>query len=259
MLFRDGGRRRGSWPGRWAATPSRRSTPSSCRPSSTAGVDLRTAVAAPRWFVEPAAHFEPPVEVRLEPRHATGIPEALEALGHPVTEAAPFDRGLGHEHAIELVDGGPARRRLAGGRDRPAQRRSAGGLVTAGAGGGRLCDTRAAGGGLRSHDAATGPSSGQRAAERAVTSNVGQNYPYTSETEAERAAAIATPRSPRATAWPARSRPRRRRSTPNERWWVWKCPTPGCPGLLHVAGYAREQARASYVVCDGTCGKTFLR
>ena len=31
-------------------------------------VDLRTAISAPRWFVEPAAHFEPPVEVRLEPR-----------------------------------------------------------------------------------------------------------------------------------------------------------------------------------------------
>ena len=34
------------------------------------GVDVRTAVAAPRWYVEPADHFEPPVEVRLEPRHA---------------------------------------------------------------------------------------------------------------------------------------------------------------------------------------------
>jgi hypothetical protein len=36
------------------------------------GVDLRTAIAAPRWFVEPAEHFAPPVEVRLEPRHAPG-------------------------------------------------------------------------------------------------------------------------------------------------------------------------------------------
>ena len=44
----------------------------------------------------------------------------------------------------------------------------------------------------------------------------------------------------------------------NERWWVWKCPTKGCPGLLHAAGYAAEK-HAVYVVCDGTCAKTFLR
>ena len=44
----------------------------------------------------------------------------------------------------------------------------------------------------------------------------------------------------------------------NERWWVWKCPTKGCPGLLHVAGYALDK-HALFVVCDGTCGKTFLR
>lgn len=71
-------------------------------------LDVRTAVTAPRWFVEPADHFAPPVEVRLEPRHAPGIAEALESFGHPLTRTAPFDDDLGHEHAIELVDGGPA-------------------------------------------------------------------------------------------------------------------------------------------------------
>ena len=44
----------------------------------------------------------------------------------------------------------------------------------------------------------------------------------------------------------------------NERWWVWKCPTARCPGLLHVAGYALDK-HALFVVCDGTCAKTFLR
>ena len=44
----------------------------------------------------------------------------------------------------------------------------------------------------------------------------------------------------------------------NDRWWVWKCPTKGCPGLLHAAGYAAEK-HAVFVVCDGTCAKTFLR
>jgi gamma-glutamyltranspeptidase len=72
------------------------------------GVDIRTAVTAPRWFVEPAEHFAPPVDVWLEPRHRPGVAAALEAFGHPVTLAAPFDSNLGHEHAIELVDGGPS-------------------------------------------------------------------------------------------------------------------------------------------------------
>ncbi|HSL33195.1 MAG TPA: gamma-glutamyltransferase, partial [Candidatus Limnocylindrales bacterium] len=70
-------------------------------------VDVATAVSAPRWFVEPAHHFAPPVEVRAEPRFADGVLEALESLGHPVTRTQPFDGLLGHAHAIELVDGGP--------------------------------------------------------------------------------------------------------------------------------------------------------
>jgi gamma-glutamyltranspeptidase / glutathione hydrolase len=73
------------------------------------GVDIRTAVSAPRWFVEPVRHFDPPVEVRLE-GHAPGVRVALQALGHPVTDRAPFDPSLGEEHAIELVDGGPGAR-----------------------------------------------------------------------------------------------------------------------------------------------------
>ena len=72
------------------------------------GVDIATAVAAPRWFVEPGRHFDPPVEVRIEPRLAPGVAAALEALGHPVTAMEPFDSHLGNEHAIELVDGGPS-------------------------------------------------------------------------------------------------------------------------------------------------------
>jgi hypothetical protein len=90
-----------------------------------------------------------------------------------------------------------------------------------------------------------------------VTSNVGQNYPYTSETDAEREAAVAAlieGREGLADTLKAESLP----LDQNDRWWVWKCPTPGCPGLLHAAGYAIEK-RAVYTVCDGTCGKTFLR
>jgi Asp-tRNA(Asn)/Glu-tRNA(Gln) amidotransferase A subunit family amidase len=90
-----------------------------------------------------------------------------------------------------------------------------------------------------------------------VTSNVGQSYPYSSETEATRAAAIqaAVARNE------ALGTKIEAETTPlddNVRWWVWKCATPGCPGLLHAAGYAKD-LHAVYVVCDGACGKTFLR
>lgn len=90
-----------------------------------------------------------------------------------------------------------------------------------------------------------------------MSSNVGQSYPYTSETEGDRAAVIAglvKARDGLAATLAAETTP----LDANERWWVWKCPTAGCPGLLHVAGYAAEK-HAVYVVCDGTCGKTFLR
>ena len=90
-----------------------------------------------------------------------------------------------------------------------------------------------------------------------MTSNVGQNYPYTSETEADRAAALSALVADRE----GLSDTLKAETTPvddNERWWVWKCPTPDCAGLLHVAGYALDK-HALFVVCDGTCGKTFLR
>jgi gamma-glutamyltranspeptidase/glutathione hydrolase len=70
-------------------------------------LDVRSAVAAPRWYVAPERHFAPPTVVRAEPRFPPGILEALAAMGHNVRRTAPFDADLGHEHAIELVAGGP--------------------------------------------------------------------------------------------------------------------------------------------------------
>ena len=90
-----------------------------------------------------------------------------------------------------------------------------------------------------------------------MTSNVSQSYPYTSETDAQRVAAISSLVSAREgleDTIAAETTPPDAQS----RWWVWKCPTPGCAGLLHVAGYARD-AHAVYTVCDGSCAKTFLR
>ena len=91
-----------------------------------------------------------------------------------------------------------------------------------------------------------------------MTSNVGQNYPYTSETEADRAAVIARLEAERADLGPKIAAETTPSDGEDDRWWVWKCPTTGCDGMLHVAGYAKD-LHALYVVCDGTCAKTFLR
>ncbi len=90
-----------------------------------------------------------------------------------------------------------------------------------------------------------------------MTSNVSQSYPYTSETEKQRADALASLLAARGELAGKLAT----EATPlddHDRWWVWKCPTKGCAGLLHAAGYAAEK-HAVYVVCDGTCAKTFLR
>jgi gamma-glutamyltranspeptidase len=71
-------------------------------------LDVATAVGAPRWFVDGDEHFAPPVNVRAECRYPAEILDALESMGHPVSRTIPFNGLLGHAHAIELVDGGPA-------------------------------------------------------------------------------------------------------------------------------------------------------
>lgn len=90
-----------------------------------------------------------------------------------------------------------------------------------------------------------------------MTSNVAQSYPYTSETEAERSGSIAALLAAREDL-AGKLAAETTVLDPGERWWVWKCPTTGCAGRLHTAGYAAEK-HALYVVCDGVCAKTFLR
>ena len=90
-----------------------------------------------------------------------------------------------------------------------------------------------------------------------MTSNVGQNYPYSSESESDRASRVSAVVDARE----GLSDKLKAETTPldeQDRWWTWKCPTPACKGILHAAGYARD-LHAVYVVCDGECGKTFLR
>jgi gamma-glutamyltranspeptidase/glutathione hydrolase len=73
------------------------------------GADIRTAVATPRWYAAPRELLGREVDVYLESRHEAGIAGALRDLGHDLVPTAAFDSDLGHEHAIELLDGGPAK------------------------------------------------------------------------------------------------------------------------------------------------------
>jgi len=71
------------------------------------GADIATAIAAPRVTVEPDSWFGPPLTVLADGVLAAGVADELRGLGHRLEQVA-FDGGLGHEHAIELVEGGPA-------------------------------------------------------------------------------------------------------------------------------------------------------
>lgn len=92
-----------------------------------------------------------------------------------------------------------------------------------------------------------------------MSSNIGQNYPYGAETEAERSAAVAQAfeRFPDLEERVAAESTPLGAVDPDERWWVWVCPTGDLSGRLHVAGYARD-AHAMYTVCPED-GRTFLR
>ena len=72
------------------------------------GLDIAQAVAAPRWSVEPRFHFDPPRTVAIESGFDRGFLDTLGGLGHPLVDVGGFEAGIGHQHAIELVDGGPA-------------------------------------------------------------------------------------------------------------------------------------------------------
>jgi gamma-glutamyltranspeptidase/glutathione hydrolase len=74
------------------------------------GADVASAVAGPRWFVEPLEHYAPPDTVRIEPRFGPELLAGLAALGHSIRPTDPFDGALGHCHAIEVVNGGPVAR-----------------------------------------------------------------------------------------------------------------------------------------------------
>ena len=67
------------------------------------GLDIATAIAAPRWAADVEQHLGPPVLSVLEPRFDPEVEEGLRARGHQVTHGKPFDSGMGHAHAVEIV------------------------------------------------------------------------------------------------------------------------------------------------------------
>jgi gamma-glutamyltranspeptidase len=73
------------------------------------GLDVAATVGAPRWHATSTRHLGPPDTVVIENRFRDGLLDDLATLGHRLDVRAPFDSGLGHAHAIELVAGGPAR------------------------------------------------------------------------------------------------------------------------------------------------------
>jgi hypothetical protein len=92
-----------------------------------------------------------------------------------------------------------------------------------------------------------------------MSSNIGQSYPYSQEPEGDRAAAVAraVERFPELEGRIADEATPLGHVDPEERWWVWVCPTGDLSGRLHVAGYGRD-AHAMYTVCP-ECGRAELR
>ena len=69
------------------------------------GMDVATAVAAPRWAADVPDHHAPPNLTVLETRYHAEVVAGLRARGHDVVQRSAFDAGLGHAHAIELLYG----------------------------------------------------------------------------------------------------------------------------------------------------------
>ena len=91
-----------------------------------------------------------------------------------------------------------------------------------------------------------------------MTSNVSQNYPYTSETEADRAGRDRLAR--RGAGRPGRHARRRDHAARRQRALVGlEVPDDGLRRASSTPPATRIEKHAVYVVCDGTCAKTFLR
>ena len=126
------------------------------------GLDIRTAVTAPRWYVEPAGALRAagrgPARAPARHRHRRGARGARPS-GHARAAVRREPRPRARDRAGRRRTGGAGR--LARGRHRPPQRWAAGRLLARcarcrSAPANHVRILRAAGGRQRSHDAATG-------------------------------------------------------------------------------------------------------
>jgi gamma-glutamyltranspeptidase/glutathione hydrolase len=107
MLFRDGDRRPWVVVGSMGGDIQPQIHVSFVSALVDGGADIATAVAAPRTAALPAGWLAPPVDVVTDGELAEGVEADLSRRGHAIRGVA-YDGSLGHQHAIELVDGGPA-------------------------------------------------------------------------------------------------------------------------------------------------------
>jgi gamma-glutamyltranspeptidase/glutathione hydrolase len=71
------------------------------------GMDIASAVAAPRWVTSVEVRGGPPLRSLLEAGMDPAVGEALASMGHRVAWGEAFDSAFGHEHAIEFLPAGP--------------------------------------------------------------------------------------------------------------------------------------------------------
>ncbi len=107
MLFRDGDRRPWVVAGSMGGDIQPQIHAAFVSALVDGGADIATAVVAPRTAVLPAGWLAPPVDVVTDGELADGVEAELTRRGHSIRRVA-FDGSLGHQHAIELVEGGPA-------------------------------------------------------------------------------------------------------------------------------------------------------
>ena len=67
------------------------------------GVDIATAVAAPRWSATPPTHLAPPDRTEIEERYHPAVIEGLRARGQDPQVIPPWSSNMGHAHAVEIV------------------------------------------------------------------------------------------------------------------------------------------------------------
>jgi gamma-glutamyltranspeptidase len=67
------------------------------------GVDIATAVAAPRWVTRIEEHLGTPSVSAIESRYHAAVTQGLRNRGHDVVVTEPWSSEMGHEHAVEVV------------------------------------------------------------------------------------------------------------------------------------------------------------